>query len=89
MIDIKIKNLELKKVKIGWENGQEMANECVMALLQILCNADKAIEEHMPVFQEREELRCTLSDVLINIVNDFQDDTMHKYYERTTESNGK
>ena len=88
MIDIKIKNLELKKVKIGWENGQEMANECTMALLQILCNVDKAIEERMTIFQEREKLRCTLSDVLVNIVNDFKDDNMHEYYERT-ESDGK
>lgn len=88
MIDIKIKNLELKKVKIGWGNGQEMANECTMALLQILCNADKAIEEHMPVFQEREEIRRILSNVLINIVNDFKNDNMHEYYERTG-SNGK
>lgn len=88
MIDIKIKNLELKKAKIGWENGQEMANECTMTLLQILCNVDNAITEHMPVFEEREELRCTLSNVLINMVNDFKDDNMHEYYERT-ESDGK
>lgn len=83
MIDIKIKNLELKKAKIRRKNCQEMANECTMTLLQILCNVDKAMNENMPVFQEREKLRYTLSDVLVNIVNDFQDNNMHEYYERT------
>lgn len=56
MIDIKIKNLELKKAKIGWKNCQEMANECTMTLLQILCNVDKAMNENMHEYYERTEI---------------------------------
>mgnify|MGYP004654882599 CR=1 FL=1 len=79
MIDIKVKNLDFEKTEFQWENGAEMANECMMTILQVLCNADESISNHMPNSNKREELRYLLSEVLMDIVRDFKNDNMSKF----------
>lgn len=91
MISMKVNNLSVKS-KIKWKNGQEMANECITAFLQVLCNIDKAVNEQIEDIQIREEFRYKLSDTLIQIADDFQYDNMHEYYTRSserTESDGE
>ena len=46
MINIGINNLEITS-KISWENGQEMATECTMMFLQILCQADNVLNNRI------------------------------------------
>lgn len=75
MINMIVNNLEITS-KISWENGQDMANECTMMFLQVLCKIDNVLNNQIKDTQTSEKLRHDLSDILINMLNDFKYDNI-------------